>query len=224
MTPGTDDRPQMSVEEFEELAHRAPETVSLEFLSGRVSVKHGPISVEEFEELARAAPETVTLELINGKLEVKPVPDGDHGEIIMWVLRQCMMQRPELALYPEQGLRVDAYRKGRVRPDGALAPVGYFAGQQEWASPDGVLMTVEVTSGDRDTERRDRQEKPRAYACAGIPVHLLIDRDNHTAVVYSALADGSYQSRRSYPYGSTVRLPSPIAITLETERLKDYAA
>ncbi|WPO72976.1 MULTISPECIES: Uma2 family endonuclease [unclassified Streptomyces] len=222
MTPGTDERPQMSVEEFEELARRAPETVSLEFLGGRVSVKHGPICVEDFEELARVAPETVTLELINGKLEVKPVPDGDHGEIIMWLLRQCMMQRPELALYPEQGLRIDTYRKGCIKPDGALAPVGYFAGQDEWASPEGVLMTVEVTSGDRDTERRDRQEKPRAYAYAGIPVYLLIDRDNDTVVVHSAPQNGVYQNRRPYHYGSTVRLPSPVAITLETEKLKDY--
>ncbi|MEW1924992.1 Uma2 family endonuclease [Streptomyces sp. NPDC088360] len=180
MTPGTDERPQMSVEEFEELARRAPETVSLEFLDGRVYVKHGPIDIE-------------------------------------------VMQRPELALYPEQGLRIDTYRKGCIKPDGALAPVGYFAGQEEWASPVGVLLAVEVTSRDRDTERRDRQEKPRAYAYAGIPVYLLIDRDNHTVVVYSSPENGVYQSRRSFHYGSTVRIPAPVAITLETEALKDYA-
>lgn len=223
MTPGTDERPQMSVEEFEELARRAPETVRLEFLRGRVSVKHGPIDVEDFEELARVAPETVTLELINGKLEVKPVPDGDHTSIVMWVLRQCMSQRPELALHPEQGLRIDTYRQGCIRPDGSLAPVDYFAGQGEWASPEGVLMTVEVTSRDRDTDRRDRQEKPRAYAYAGIPVYLLIDRDNHTVVVHSSPENGVYQNRRPYHYGSTVRIPTPVAITLETEKLKDYA-
>ncbi|MEV2254830.1 Uma2 family endonuclease [Streptomyces sp. NPDC050147] len=224
MTPGTDERPQMSVEEFEELDRRAPETVTLEFLDGRVSVKHGPIDVEDFEELARMAPETVTLELINGKLEVKPVPDQLHGAIVMWLLRQCMQQRPELALYPEQGLRVPTYRQGRVKADGALAPVDHFIGQEgEWASPDGVLMTVEVTSHDRDTDRRDRQEKPRAYAYVGIPVYLLIDRDNDTIVVYSSPENGVYQNRRRYHYGSTIRIPAPVAITLETEKLKDYA-
>ncbi|MEV0442529.1 Uma2 family endonuclease [Streptomyces spectabilis] len=225
MTPGTAERPQMSVEDFEELVRRAPETVrnKLEFLDGRLLVRHGPVDVDDFEELARVAPETVTLELIDGKLEVKPVPDGDHGEIIMWVLRQCMMQRPELGLYVEQGLRIDTYRKGCVRPDGALAPIDYFAGQGEWASPDGVLMTVEVTSRDSDTDRRDRHDKPRAYACAGIPAYLLIDRDEHTVVVYSSPENGAYQSRRPYRYGSTVRIPAPVALTLETEKLKDYA-
>ncbi|MET9549588.1 Uma2 family endonuclease [Streptomyces sp. NPDC006627] len=225
MTPGTDERPQMSVEDFEELVRRAPETVRnrLEFYGGRLRLKHGPIDVEDFEELARVAPETVTLELINGKLEVKPVPDQLHGAIVMWLLRQCMQQRPELALYPEQGLRVPTYRNGRARADGALAPLDHFIDQEgEWASPEGVLMAVEVTSHDNDTDRRDRLEKGRAYAYVGIPVYLLIDRDNDTLVVHSAPQNGVYQNRRPYHYGSTVRLPSPVAITLETEKLKDY--
>ncbi|AXE26888.1 hypothetical protein C0216_28770 [Streptomyces globosus] len=114
--------------------------------------EHPQMSVEEFEQIARAAPETVTLEFIQGKLEVKPVPDGDHDEIIMWVLRQCMQQRPELALYPERGLQVEKYRAGRARVDGALAPVGAFAGAGEWADTAHVLMVLEVTSHDKDTE------------------------------------------------------------------------
>src|SRR4051812_43644938 len=95
MTPGTTDRPQMSI--------------------------------EEFEQLARSAPETVTLEFISGKLEVKPVPDGDHDEIIMWVQEQCMQHRPDLRLCRERGLKAESYRKGRARPDGALAPRKHFA-------------------------------------------------------------------------------------------------
>jgi Uma2 family endonuclease len=179
--------------------------------------------VEDFEQLAHTAPETVTLELINGKLEVKPVPDGDHGEIIMWLLMQCMQQRPELALYPEQGLKTDRYRKGRARPDGALAPRGYFVGQGEWTDPDGVLMTVEVTSHDGDTNRRDRVEKCDGYAAAGIPVYLLVDRDECTVTVHAEPEGGKYRSRTTRPYGAVVELPEPVGITLETEKLKYYA-
>ncbi|MFP3992907.1 Uma2 family endonuclease, partial [Streptomyces sp. E11-3] len=147
MTPGTAERPQMPIEDFEELARRAPETVTLEFLGGKLCLRDGPIDVGDFEELARKAPETVTLELINGKLEVKPVPDMPHGAIVMWLLRECMQHRPELALYPEQGLAVPTYRKGRARADAALAPLDHFIQQEgEWASPRGVLMVVEVTS------------------------------------------------------------------------------
>ncbi|MEU4177556.1 Uma2 family endonuclease [Streptomyces sp. NPDC026589] len=186
-------------------------------------VPHAQLSVEEFEQLARTSPETVTLELINGKLEVKPVPDGDHGTIFMWLLRQCMQHRPELDLHPEQGLMVEAYRQGRARPDGALAPRRHFAGQGEWAPAKGVLMTVEVTSYDYDTDRRDRSEKPHGYAAADIPVYLLIDRESGTLVVHSEPVKGRYRQQHSYDYGDAVPLPGPVDITLDTEELKDYA-
>ncbi|MBT2384645.1 Uma2 family endonuclease [Streptomyces sp. ISL-11] len=180
------------------------------------------MSVEDFEQLSRTSPETVRLEFINGKLEVKPVPDGDLGAIVMWLLKQCMQQRPELALYPEQGLKVEDYRSGRARPDGALAPDEHFVGQGEWAEPKGVLMTAEVTSHDRDTDRRDRREKRDGYAAAGIPVYLLIDRDECMVTVYSGPRNGKYLHRVSHPYGESVKLPDPVGVTLETEKLKDY--
>ncbi|MFJ6634384.1 Uma2 family endonuclease [Streptomyces sp. NPDC091376] len=187
------------------------------------SAEHPQMSVEEFEELARVAPETVTLEFINGRLGVKPAPDGDHATIIMWLVRQCIQQRPDLDLHPELELTVEAYRTGRARADGALAPVGHFAGRQQWATPEGVLMIVEVTSFDPDADARDRKEKPPAYAEAAIPVYLLIDRDTNTLTVFSEPENGTYQQHPTYRYGDTVALPDPVNITLATEKLKDYA-
>ncbi|MFC9856848.1 MULTISPECIES: Uma2 family endonuclease [unclassified Streptomyces] len=184
---------------------------------------HAQMSVEEFEQLARTDPETVTLEFINGRLEVKPAPDGDHDEIIMWVAVQCMHHRPDLRLYRERGLRVEEYRNGRARPDGTLARARHFAGDGEWSSSDGVLMTVEFTSYDYDTDRRDRSEKRDGYAAADIPVHLLIDRDNDTLVVHSEPEKGRYRQQTTYGYGDTVTLPAPVDVTLDTEELKDYA-
>ncbi|MEI5035973.1 Uma2 family endonuclease [Streptomyces sp. S1A(2023)] len=186
-------------------------------------VPHAQLSVEEFEQLARTSPETVTLELINGKLEVKPVPDGDHDEIIMWVAMQCMRHQPDLRLYRERGLRIGGYRNGRARPDGTLARAGRFAGDGEWSNPDRILMTVEVTSHDHDTDSRDRTEKRDGYAAAGIPVYLLVDRDHGTLVVHSEPDKGRYRQQHSYDYGDAVPLPGPVDITLDTEELKDYA-
>ncbi|MFF3862299.1 Uma2 family endonuclease [Streptomyces sp. NPDC002209] len=186
--------------------------------------EHPQMTVEEFEQIALAAPETVTLEFIQGKLEVKPVPDGDHDEIIMWVVQQCMQQRPGLGLYRERGLEVERYRAGRARVDGALAPIGTFAGAGEWADPAGVLMVLEVTSHDSNTDRRDRREKRDGYAAAGIPVYLLIDRQSCTVTVHSDPSGGSYRENPSFPYGETVKIPDPVDITLDTEALKDYAS
>ncbi|MFF4155684.1 Uma2 family endonuclease [Streptomyces sp. NPDC001678] len=179
---------------------------------------------EEFEEFARLAARTVEgvrLEFINGKLGVKPVPDGDHGRIIQWLLRICIQARPELFLH-EQGLKLPAYRKGNARPDGTLAPSDAFVGQGEWASVEGVLMVVEVTSYDSDTDRRDRSEKPRAYAEAGIPVYLLIDRDTCEVVVYSDPDGVRYEQVRIVPFGKPLALPDPVGIELDTEPLKDW--
>jgi len=225
MTPGTAERPQMSVEDFEELVRRAPRELRnrLEFLGGRLCVRHGPLDVEEFEELAAVAPATVRLEYVNGKLEVKAMPDGNHREIFMWLLRECMQQRPDLNLVPESGVKAEAYRKGRARTDGSLAPVGHYKGHGEWSNPNGTLMAVEITSHDRDTNRRDRIDKPVGYGAADIPVYLLIDRDNNTVTVFSDPKDGRYQQATSYPWGSTVEIPAPVGITLKTEKLKDYA-
>ncbi|WP_254401155.1 Uma2 family endonuclease [Streptomyces sp. AC555_RSS877] len=225
MTPDTTDRPQMDVEDFDELVRRAPREIRnrLEFLGGRLCIRHGPLDVDEFEELAAVAPETVRLEYIKGKVEVKAVPDGNHRSIFMWLLRQCMQHRPDLDLVPESGVKAEAYRKGRARTDGTLVPVDHFRGDGEWSDPDGSLMAVEITSRDRDTNQRDRIDKPLGYAEADIPVYLLIDRDNNTVTVFSEPKDGRYQRSPSYPWGATVELPSPVDITLDTERLKDYA-
>ncbi|MFJ2651728.1 Uma2 family endonuclease [Streptomyces sp. NPDC087420] len=181
------------------------------------------MAIDDFEELARKAPESVTLQFIDGKLVVKPLPDQLHGAIVMWLLERCLQQRPDLRLYPEQGLKVESYRTGRARADGALAPLDHFVRQEgEWADPDGVLMTVEVTSHDYDTGLRDHIHKRDGYAGAEIPVYLLIDRNAEKVVVYTDPRDGEYQTRTSFPYGATVKVPDPVAITLETEKLKDY--
>ncbi|GAA1515173.1 hypothetical protein GCM10009730_20810 [Streptomyces albidochromogenes] len=139
-----------------------------------------------------------------------------------------MQSRPELWLYPGQGLKVQAYRKGRARPDGSLAPSGAFVGQGEWADPDSVLMVVEVTSydtdtdTDTDTDQRDRVEKPRAYAETGIPVYLLIDRDTCEVTVCSEPDGVRYENARTVPFGKPVALPGPVELTLETEALEEW--
>ncbi|MFI9239222.1 Uma2 family endonuclease [Streptomyces sp. NPDC053079] len=180
------------------------------------------LSIEEFEELAHRAPETVRLEFINGKVEVKPVPDGNHGTVAVWLAKQCMQQRPDLSLYQEQGLKVEAYRKGRARPDGALVPDDHFAGQGEWAEPDGVLMAVEITSHDSDTNRRDRLEKRDGYAAADIPVYLLVDREQCVVIVHTEPKQGGYRSVITRSFGEKVEIPAPVGLVLETEKLKDY--
>ncbi|WP_280236369.1 Uma2 family endonuclease [Nocardia cyriacigeorgica] len=191
------------------------------------AVHESLMTTEEFEELARLAErvsEGVRLEYIEGKLGAKAVPDGDHGRIIQWLIRIFIALRPELFLWTEQGLKVRGYRSGRARPDGVLADAEAFVGCGEWADPEPVLMAVEVTSHDQDTDRRDRDEKPRAYAESSIPVYLLIDRQSCELTVHSEPIDGRYERRLTVPFGSSVRIPSPVDVTLDTEPLKVWVS
>ncbi|WP_328360017.1 Uma2 family endonuclease [Streptomyces sp. NBC_00457] len=185
------------------------------------------MSVREFERIAAfAAKETddaVRLEFINGRIGVKKVADGDHDTIVVWLSKRCMQVRPDLDLYQGRGLRVEKYREGRARPDAVLVPEEHFAGHGEWADPSGVLLVLEVTSYDSDTDRRDRQEKPDAYGAAGIPFYLLIDRDACAVKLYSDPApELGYGNCRTVPFGDTLVLPEPLGIELDTEKLKQY--
>lgn len=184
-----------------------------------------PVDVfERIAEFATREDETVRFELIDGRIGLKKVTNGNHGEMAMWLVFQCKHARPDLTLNTTgQGLKVEAYRKGRVRPDAVLAPVGHFNGQGEWADPDGVLMAVEITSYDSDTHKRDRVDKPRAYAEAGIPVYLLIDRDNLSILVHSNPdPEDGYGDIHVVRLGGKVALPDPVGIELDTEGLKRW--
>lgn len=187
-----------------------------------------PMTVEEFEKLAAFVArefEAVRLEFINGRIGIKGMTDGNHSEVIRWLQECCLLAGTGLWLYGggELGLRIEKYRKGRALPDAVLAPRGTFAGKGDWADTNGVIMTVEVTSYDADTHRRDREEKPFGYADAGIPYYLLIDRDDCSVTLYGDPAPGvGYRSTDKKPFGAKLLLPEPIGIALDTEELRRY--
>ncbi|GGX78837.1 Uma2 family endonuclease [Streptomyces hiroshimensis] len=179
--------------------------------------------MDDFEELAHGAPETVWLELIAGRLQEKPATDGKHCCILSWLTRCFLIERPDWGLYPYRGLKTEHAEAGRYLPDGALAPLRTFVGHGEWSPPEGVLMTVEIAPAAPGQDHRDLRAKRDGYAAAGIPVYVLIDREAETVVVYTEPESGTYRIRRTHPYGSTVKLPDPVGITLDTDKLKDYA-
>lgn len=187
------------------------------------------MSVEEFEELAAHVAkrfDAVRLEFINGRVGIKGMTDGNHSEVIRWLQECFLLAGSGLWLYGggELGLRVEKYRKGRALPEAVLAPRGTFTGKGDWADTQGVVMTVEVTSYDADTHRRDREEKPAGYADAGIPFYLLVDRDDCSVTLYSDPdPDDGYRSAVKKAFGAKLSLPEPLGLELDTEELKPYA-
>ncbi|MEU6194366.1 Uma2 family endonuclease [Streptomyces sp. NPDC047061] len=184
------------------------------------------MSVDEFEQIEAFAEreiETVRFEFLGGRIQVRKGMNGNHGSLVTHLIRLWMEAAPGFGLYPSRGLKVEACRQGRVLPDGVLAPVGHFKGHGDWSDPDGVLMTLEVTSADPGTHACDRVVKPRAYAEAGISLYLLIDRDARRVAVHSDPdPEYGYRDIHVVKLGGKVSLPDPVGIELDTEELKQY--
>ncbi|MHA5048653.1 Uma2 family endonuclease [Streptomyces sp. SD15] len=178
--------------------------------------------LDDFEDLARGAPETVWLEFIRGKVEVKPPSDGNHSEILVSLLRQFASKDRMWDLYPYAGLCAEASMQGRYLPDAMFVRRDQRLGRRHWARPDRVSAVVEIIFHASGKDHRDHDAKRAGYAAVGIPVCLLITRDDNTLTVFSEPKDGRYQQAFSHPWGTTVKLPSPVNVALNTERLKNY--
>ncbi len=148
-----------------------------------MSVGEGPVLTQDvFEDLARQAmrvEEAPWLEFVYGRLGDKAAPDGNRGRIIEWLTRLCLQADPNQWLHVYQGLRIGTNGDGNARPDGVLAPIEAFVGQGEWASPDDVLLVVEVTSYDEDTDRPPRPRREASGVRRDRYPRLPADRPGH---------------------------------------------
>ncbi|MFC7305320.1 Uma2 family endonuclease [Streptomyces monticola] len=184
-----------------------------------MTVAQSEVTLDEFEAFDAAAPDGFHVELINGRVLVTPAPDGDHDENVMYIGDQVRERQAGLRMYQERGLVVPAYRAGRARVDGAVAPVGYFRGQPSWSDPSGVLLVVEVTSGREQDAEVDRVDKRDAYAQAGLPVYLLVDRHRGEVVVHWEPEGGRYLHSATALFGAKLHLPEPFDFGLDTAEL-----
>ncbi|MFF4505470.1 Uma2 family endonuclease [Streptomyces sp. NPDC001401] len=170
-----------------------------------------------FERISAAAPMGWRVELIEGEICVTPPANGEHEEILAKVNRQVIRQVPDDSLlnYFGIGLNVPGSSDtGHVEPDLVIAPNGTFDDQEQWHDPTGVLLVAEVTS--KSTADRDRDKKIHGYARAGIPVYLLIDREEAEITVYSEPSGDDYTQNPKYKLGLAVPLPAPLGFELDT--------
>ncbi|MEU2549221.1 Uma2 family endonuclease [Streptomyces roseolus] len=179
--------------------------------------REGATVEETFELFSTMAPKGWRVELIEGEIYVVPPANGEHEEIVTEVVEQVIARRADKELRNFTGVGLSLPGAGdtaRVIPDLVIAPKGSFADQQEWHAPDPVLLVAEVTS--TSTAGRDRVQKIRAYARAGIPAYLMIDREAGEAVVCSEPEGDDYTHKSIHKLGTEVALPAPLGFTLDT--------
>lgn len=169
--------------------------------------------------LSLETPEGYLAELIGGEIVVTPPPDGDHEDIIGLIVEQVFKKsRIRMNFAGTKGLIVPgsgAVGGGRVIPDATFAParLRLFRGAEPWMKTAGVELVVEVTSSRPEI---DRDAKRRAYAAAGIPLYLLVDRGQERVTLFQHPAGEDYSSTSGESFGGSLAIPEPFSFTLET--------
>ncbi|MGW4894220.1 Uma2 family endonuclease [Kitasatospora sp. NPDC004240] len=165
--------------------------------------------------LALDTPPGYRAELIEGEIVVTPPPDGNHESAFAFVNRQLLRDAEiDVHVSGTKGLITPG---GRFVPDGTVCPVGWLKNAEPWADPSGVLLVFEVTS---TNPHKDRVQKRRGYAAAGIPCYLLVDRGEGLVTLFTQLVEGDYTDATRVPFGEPLDLPAPFSFKLDTGPLR----
>ncbi|MET9618337.1 Uma2 family endonuclease [Kitasatospora indigofera] len=165
-------------------------------------------------------PEGFRAELIEGEIVVAPPTDGDHEDHINHLVKQVIRNSAtDMSFSGYQGLRLVSgglCPRNHVIPDATFAPESprLFRGAPPWMEPAGVAMVAEVTTSRPD---QDRIAKRHCYARAGIPLHLLIDRDKSQVSVFGKPQRDEYTEVRLAPFGQPPALPDPFGFELDSK-------
>ena len=167
-------------------------------------------------------PEGWRAEIDEGQIVLVPPPHAHHNGIAEVVQRRLYRGLPDdLGIYQTLGVHVAPLDKLYV-PDLVVMPSELIAA----ADPDTsdpmdaseALLVVEITS--KGNAREDRTKKYRAYARAGVPMYLLVDRFDMRGPMATLFMepneDGTYKRSDAVPFGKQLTLPHPFDVTLPT--------
>ncbi|MFI6725144.1 Uma2 family endonuclease [Streptomyces atratus] len=168
-------------------------------------------------------PEGWRAEIDEGRIVLVPPFQAYHHAIAGHVQRRLYEDLPEeWGIY--QVLSVHAAPLGKLYvPHLVVMPTALItAADPESNDPmdaSEALLIVEITS--KGNARDDRTKKYRAYARAGVPMYLLIDRFDTRGAMATLFTepneDGTYKRSDPVPFGKPLTLPGPFGTTVLTE-------
>ncbi|MEE4493844.1 Uma2 family endonuclease [Streptomyces sp. BE230] len=168
-------------------------------------------------------PEGWRAEIDEGQIVLVPPPHAHHNGIAAKVQRRLYANLPEeLEIYQTLGVHVAPLDKLYV-PDLVVMPAELIdAADPETSDPmdaSEAQLIVEITS--KGNAREDRTKKYRAYARAGVPMYLLIDRFDTRGAMATLFTepneDGTYKRSDPVPFGKPLVLPAPFDVALATD-------
>lgn len=162
-------------------------------------------------------PEGSKVEIIEGIITVSPAPAFRHNVIAARIQRRLYSVIPEdWEIFQTLAIAVPS-RLGMLIPDLVVAPVPEHPESDSHLPASLAELVVEVTS--KSNAGHDRVSKPAAYATAGIPLYLLIDRwapGGPTATLYGEPKGDVYRVLKAVKFGDLIELPEPFGLTIDT--------
>ncbi|KMS84218.1 MULTISPECIES: Uma2 family endonuclease [Streptomyces] len=162
-------------------------------------------------------PEGSKVEIIEGIITVSPAPAFRHNVIAARIQRRLYSVIPEdWEIFQTLAIAVPS-RLGMLIPDLVVAPVPEHTESDSHIPAALAELVVEVTS--RSNAGHDRVGKPAAYATAGIPLYLLVDRwapGGPTATLYGEPKGDVYRVLKAVKFGDLIELPEPFGLTIDT--------
>ena len=177
---------------------------------------HRELTLEEWAEL----PEDEPGELVDGRLEEEEMPSGVHELVGGWfvqMLSNWLVPRGGFVLTCDAKYAV-APRRGR-KPDVSV----YLPGRARTSLRASLLrkppsIAVEIVTPTPRDVRRDRIEKSKDYAAAGVSWYWLVDPEARTMEVLELGADGRYTLAAAATAGHLV-VPGCEGLSLDLDAL-----
>ncbi|GAA5058802.1 Uma2 family endonuclease [Streptomyces similanensis] len=163
-------------------------------------------------------PEGSKVEIIEGIITVSPAPAPRHNVIAELIQRRLYSVIPgDWGIYQTLAMAVPS-RLGMLVPDLVVAPRSQCVESDTHVSAVVAELVVEVTS--KSNARHDRISKPAAYATAGIPFYLLVDRwapDGPATTLYGEPRGDVYRPLATAKFGEPIKLPAPFDLVIDTD-------
>jgi Uma2 family endonuclease len=175
-------------------------------------------SLAEFETIAEDLPDD-RLELINGEIIFMPPPTEAHmdladhiQELFSLHLARIIARGGQISESRYYALPVELKSKwveeGEKGPFHVCPDVSIRIRNARQGDRPPALLVVEVLSiSKREHIEPDLITKPEVYATLEIPVYWVVDRRDHSVLVYRQPKDGAYEVCQSYTGDS--QLPAP---------------
>lgn len=167
-----------------------------------------------------AVPEELRAEIVDGDIIVSPLQLNVHQRVILHLTEVLVPIASTLGCWVDtSGGVILEPDWNEFHPDLQVAPRTAWprTGNTGPTLPE-VKLVVEVTSPDKRDLVRDRKTKYAAYARAGIPLYLMIDRydGDGFATLYSNPSGEEYLDVHKVPFGEVLTLPKPFEVEVDT--------